>query len=62
MKGKLDVTNSYAIPFDEDPNEPGVWFIDHMYHETMFKMYKKVASSKADQRQGEHLGLVHYRH
>jgi len=41
-KGNLDVTNCYAIPFEEDPKDPNVWFLDHTYHETMFNMFKKV--------------------
>ena len=41
-KGLLDVTNCYAIPFDEDPAEPQVWFFDHIYHETMFNMMRKI--------------------
>eukprot|EP00455_Lapot_gusevi_P000527 TRINITY_DN1023_c0_g1_i1.p1 TRINITY_DN1023_c0_g1~~TRINITY_DN1023_c0_g1_i1.p1 ORF type:complete len:371 (-),score=144.56 TRINITY_DN1023_c0_g1_i1:200-1246(-) len=41
-KGKIDVTNSYAVPFEEDPRDPNVWFFDHMYHENMFAMFKKV--------------------
>jgi 26S proteasome regulatory subunit N8 len=32
-KGVLDVTNCYAIPFDEDPKEAGVWYADHVFHE-----------------------------
>jgi len=43
-KGKIDVTNCYAVPFDEDPKEAGVWFVDHMYHETMLEMFKKINS------------------
>jgi 26S proteasome regulatory subunit N8 len=43
--GKLDITNCYAIPFDEDPREPGVWFVDHNYHETMFSMIRKVSKT-----------------
>lgn len=41
-KGVLDVTNSFAIPFEEDPNEQSVWFVDHLYYENMFNMFKKV--------------------
>ena len=41
-KGTLDVTNCYAIPFEEDPKDPNVWFLDHTYHETMFSMFKKI--------------------
>ncbi|EGR34795.1 26S proteasome protein, macropain, putative [Ichthyophthirius multifiliis] len=39
---KIDVTNCYAIPFDEDPKQQNIWFVDHIYHETMFLMFKKV--------------------
>ena len=41
-KGKLDITNCYAIPFEEDIKEGGIWFLDHNYHETMYSMFKKV--------------------
>ncbi len=36
------MTNSYGIPFDEDPAYKGVVFFDHNFHEEMQKMYKKV--------------------
>lgn len=42
-KGKCDVTNSYALPFEEDPRDPSVWYIDRQYHEDMFAMFKKVS-------------------
>jgi len=42
FKGKLDITNSYAVPFEEDPKDPNVWYIDRQYHEEMFAMFKKV--------------------
>lgn len=41
-RGKVDVTNSYAVPFEEDLKEPSIWFLDHNYHENMFAMFKKV--------------------
>jgi 26S proteasome regulatory subunit N8 len=41
-KGVVDVTNSYAVPFEEDPRNPKIWFVDHNYHENMFAMFKKV--------------------
>lgn len=41
-KGKVDVTNSYAVPFDEDEQSPNIWFLDHNFHENMFAMFKKV--------------------
>lgn len=42
----MDITNCYAIPFDEDPVEKNVWFIDTNYHETMFEMFKKIHSKE----------------
>ena len=40
--GRLHVTNSFAVLFEEDPRDPRVWFLDHNYHENMFQMFKKV--------------------
>ena len=42
--GVLDVTNCYAVPFDEDAQEQTVWFFDHIYHETMYNMMRKINS------------------
>jgi len=39
--GRVDVTNSYAVPFDEE-DRTGIWFLDHNYHERMVAMFKKV--------------------
>jgi len=41
-KGKVDITNSYAVPFEEDSKDLSIWFLDHNYHEDMFAMFKKV--------------------
>jgi 26S proteasome regulatory subunit N8 len=41
-KGVLEVTNCYAVPFEEDLQEPDVWFFDHIYHEEMFSMMRKI--------------------
>ena len=41
-KGTVDVTNSFAVPFEEDAKNPSIFFLDHNYLETMFRMYKKV--------------------
>lgn len=41
-KGTVDVTNSFAVPFEEDVKNPAIFFLDHNYLDTMFKMYKKV--------------------
>jgi len=41
-KGVVDVTNSYAVPFEEDEQNPSIWFVDHNFHENMWAMFKKV--------------------
>lgn len=40
--GVLDISNSFAVPFEEDAQDKSVWFVDHDYLETMFNMFKKV--------------------
>ena len=42
INGVYELTNPYALPFDENPKTPGVWFVDHVYHEEMYQMFKKV--------------------
>ncbi|KAL0003291.1 hypothetical protein SO802_017072 [Lithocarpus litseifolius] len=42
FKGTVDVTNSYAVPFEEDDRDPSIWFLDHNYHESMFSMFKRI--------------------
>ncbi|RCI05112.1 proteasome regulatory particle subunit, partial [Rhizopus stolonifer] len=42
-KGKVvNVSNSFAVPFEEDEKDPSVWFLDHNYVEAMNDMFKKV--------------------
>ncbi|XP_078441802.1 26S proteasome non-ATPase regulatory subunit 7 homolog A [Wolffia australiana] len=41
-RGTVDVTNSYAVPFEEDDKDPTIWFLDHNYHESMFSMFKRI--------------------
>ncbi|XP_059168864.1 26S proteasome non-ATPase regulatory subunit 7-like [Physella acuta] len=41
-QGILDVSNSFAVPFDEDDKDRSVWFLDHDYLENMYGMFKKV--------------------
>ncbi|TPX33353.1 hypothetical protein SmJEL517_g03784 [Synchytrium microbalum] len=41
-QGKVNVANSYAVPFEEDERDPSVWFLDHNYHENLNDMFKKV--------------------
>ena len=43
----LEVTNCYAVPFEEDKDEPdSIWFFDHIYHENMFNMMRKINSKE----------------
>jgi len=36
------VSNSFAVPFEEDDKDASVWFLDHNYVESMNDMFKKV--------------------
>lgn len=38
----IKVTNSFAVPFEEDDKKSSVWFLDHNYVEAMSDMFKKV--------------------
>ncbi|KAK4270463.1 hypothetical protein QN277_023499 [Acacia crassicarpa] len=42
FEGTVDVSNSYAVPFDEDDMDPSAWFLDLNYVERMFSMFKKI--------------------
>jgi 26S proteasome regulatory subunit N8 len=44
-KGTVDITNSFAVPFEEDSRNPNVWYLDHNFLESMFGMFKKVRAS-----------------
>jgi len=41
-KGRVDVTNSFAVPFEEDKRDSSVWFVDHNYLEEMAAMFRRV--------------------
>jgi len=41
-RGRVDITNSYAVPFEEDEKNGSIWFLDHDFHEAMFSMFKKI--------------------
>ena len=32
----------WAVPFEEDPKDPTIWFLDHSYLENIFAMFRKV--------------------
>lgn len=43
-KGVLNITNCFAVPFEED--ETGIWYLDHIYHEEMYLMFRKINSKE----------------
>jgi len=43
-KGVVDVTNSFAVPFEEDDQNPSIWFLDHNFLENMGGMFRKVSA------------------
>ncbi|GKY94035.1 proteasome regulatory particle subunit [Mayamaea pseudoterrestris] len=42
FRGKVDATNSFAVPFEEDSRNPSVFYLDHNYLESMLLMFRKV--------------------
>ncbi|KAF9594509.1 hypothetical protein IFM89_031627 [Coptis chinensis] len=42
FKGTVDVSNCYAVPFEEEDKDPSIWFLDHNFHESMFSMAKRI--------------------
>lgn len=46
FKGRLDVVNSFALPFEEDLKDPSIYFLDHDYLESMYTMFKKIAAKE----------------
>ncbi|XP_041027145.1 26S proteasome non-ATPase regulatory subunit 7 homolog B-like [Juglans microcarpa x Juglans regia] len=42
FRGTVDVTNSYAVPFEEDEKDLSIWFLDHNYHESMFSSSREL--------------------
>ncbi len=42
VKGKVNCTNSFAVPFEEDEKDSNVWFLDHNFLENMMGMFRKV--------------------
>ena len=39
---RINVANSFAVPFEEDERDGKTWFLDHNYIDGMFEMFKKV--------------------
>merc|ERR1712159_201979 len=45
-QGVLDITNSFAVPFDEDDRNPTIWYLDHDFLQAMDVMFRKVAAKE----------------
>lgn len=45
-RGKIDATNSFAVPFEEDRKNSAVFYLDHNYLENMMSMYRKINSKE----------------
>ena len=45
-RGRLDVTSSFAVPFEEEDGEGGIWFLDHVYLENMYRMARKISAKE----------------
>lgn len=41
-RGRVDATNSFAVPFEEDSKNSSVFYLDHNYLENMLAMFRKV--------------------
>jgi 26S proteasome regulatory subunit N8 len=41
-RGQVDVVQCFAIPFEEDPSDPSVWFVDTNFIEDMYALHRKV--------------------
>jgi len=46
FKGRLDIVNSFALPFEEDAKDPSIFFLDHDYLESMYAMFRKIAAKE----------------
>lgn len=42
QNGEVDVTNSFAVPFEEDRKDPSIWFLNHNFVEKMHDMFSRV--------------------
>mmetsp|Transcript_9646 Transcript_9646/g.10986 ORF Transcript_9646/g.10986 Transcript_9646/m.10986 type:complete len:295 (+) Transcript_9646:272-1156(+) len=45
-QGRVDVSNSFAVPFEEDPKDNSIWYLDHNFLENMYGMFKKVSAKE----------------
>lgn len=45
-RGRIDVTSSFAVPFEEEDDASGIWFLDHVYLENMYRMSRKISAKE----------------
>lgn len=45
-QGKANITSSFAVPFEEDPQNPNSWYIDHNYIEDFVVLHRKVTTAE----------------
>ena len=41
-KGQVNVLQCFAIPFEEDPADPSIWFVDTNFIDEMYALHRKV--------------------
>lgn len=41
-RGTINVLQCFAVPFEEDPNDPTVWYVDTNFIEDMYTLNRKV--------------------
>lgn len=46
FRGKVDIVNSFAVPFEEDLTDPRIWYFGHQYMEKMYSMFRKVTTKE----------------
>ena len=39
---QVDVTNSFAVPFEEDRDDPTIWFLDQTFLVEMARMFERI--------------------
>ncbi len=44
---RIEVTNCYAVPYDEDPEDTSVWFLDDLFHRDMLHLFHRVSTKEA---------------
>jgi 26S proteasome regulatory subunit N8 len=43
FRGQINVVQCFAVPFEEELNDPTVWFVDNNFIEDLHGLHRKVA-------------------